>query len=297
MTDNYRLYLKYKHKYSSLKNQIGGYKINSSVGRFILTLSQIKGQTADIKRTINNKITNTGHGSIFLGSSSSMRGGDKNIRILVGAHFHRYELKIGLFGGKCNKDEKTIHTMIRETIEEIFNFKPSIEIIVAIEDFLNIHTDFYYIYKMGKSDSHSYLFDISILGNFIEIINSINNGLELIFPYPSGNKYPIIKYLSDDNFSDISSIHGAIDGKNTHKTINLIPFLTERHIEKRIYIDSLNEIKYLGFPSIEKIFSSIHIGSYNLYNHKQHRRDTIKFDRLFIKILTILLISDIKSYF
>lgn len=298
MTDynNHMLYLKYKYKYSLLKTQLGGYKNNSHVSQLILTLSQIKGQTADIKKSINNKITNTGHGSIFLGSSSTMRGGNRNIRILVGAHFHRHNLKIGLFGGKCNKDEKTIHTMIRETIEEIFNFKPSMEIIVAIEDFLNIHTDFYYIYKMEYSDSYSYLFDISILGNFIEIINSINNGLEIILPYPSGAKFPIIKYLSNDNFSDNSSVYGKLDGIDTNnKTIYLIPFLTERYINKRIHVDSLNEIKYLSFPSIEKIFSSIHSGQYELYNHTTRRRETIKFDGLFIKILTRFLTTVYKQ--
>jgi hypothetical protein len=281
--NNHRLYL----KYNILRDQFGGYKSNSHIARFILTMSHLKGQTADIKKDINNKITNTGHGSIFLGSSSYMRGGDRNVRILVGAHFDHHELKIGLFGGKCNRDEKTIHTMIRETIEEIFNFKPSMGIIVTIEHFLNNHTDFYYIYKMEKSNAYSYVFDISILGNFIEIINSINNGLEIIFPYPVGNKYPIIKYLSNDNFSDMSSIYGKLDGIDTNnKTIHLIPFLTERYINKRIYVDSLNEIKYLGFPSIEKIFSSIHTGSYNLYNHTTRKREIIKLDGLFIKILT-----------
>lgn len=298
MTDynNHRLYLKYKYKYNLLKNQLGGYN-NSYVARLILTISNIKNQTADIKRTINNKITNTGHGSIFLGSSSYMKGGERNIRILVGAHFHSDELKIGLFGGKCNKDEKTIHTMIRETIEEIFNFKPSIEIILAIENYLNIHTNFYYIYKMENSNAYSYLFDVSILGNFIEIINSINNRLEIIFPYPSGARFPIIKYLSNDNFSDMSSVYGKLDGIDTNnKTIDLITFMRERYINKRIYIYSLNEIKYLGFPALGKILNSIDTMHYNLYNYTTRERENIKIDKLLYKFLTSSLIIDINSW-
>jgi hypothetical protein len=128
-----------QEKQQVIDNLIKIYQVN-------VELSKTDNQTHEIKRAINKSITNTGHGSLFLGSSTRLEGGDKNIRLLVGAHFARHgKLKIGVFGGKCDPDEMTIDTVIRETIEEVFNFPASLLMIHHIRYFLNENPDFYYI--------------------------------------------------------------------------------------------------------------------------------------------------------
>ena len=288
MNNNFQLkYIKYKKKYLELKNQKGGYVNDSYILKIINTLNIITDQSPAEKNHINNKITNTGHGSIFLGSSSSMEGGDKDIRILVAAQYTRYGLKMSLFGGKCDAGEKTINTMIRETIEEIFNFKPSREIILSIESFIISKPDIYFIHKMENSDAYSYVFDVSILGDFIEIINSINNGMPLIIPYPNGRIYPLISYLSKNKYSDESSVHGKQSG-SSYNTIDLIKFMKERYIDnhRKMPPDSLNEIKFLSFPRLNNINRRISSGTYDIYNSNTKNRETIEIERIFLKILT-----------
>jgi hypothetical protein len=283
-----------------LREQCGGYKKNALISNIILKLSCNKKQTAIIKRSINNKITKTGHGSIFMGSSSTMAGSDANIRILVGIHSNKNE--IGIFGGKSEDDEKVIHTMIRETIEEIFNFKPTLEMVTMIEQFLNENTDCYYIQKMGNPDAYaySYIFDISILGDFINIMKYYsNNKLEIKIPDPSGKQLYLVNYISKEKFSDKSSVHGILDGKldrTSELTINLTKFMIDRQIytHRMPHSHSLNEIKYLSFPSLFKLIDSLSKeGSYNVYNQSTNRRERVSFERILIKILNSQLIDDI----
>jgi hypothetical protein len=287
MSNNYK---------KNLREQFGGYKKNAFISNIILKLSYNKKQTADIKRYINNKKTDTGHGCIFLGSSSNMIGEDANIRILVGIHSNGN--KIGIFGGKSERGEKVIHTMIRETIEEIFNFKPILNMITMIEQYLNENTDYYYIQKMENSDAYSYIFDISILGDFINIMKYYsNNNLKIKLPDPSDNKLYLLNYISRDNFLDKSSVHGTVNGISDELTINLTQFMIDRQIDniyKMSHSNSLNEIKYLSFPSLFKLIDSLSKeGSYNVYNQSTKRRERVSFERILIIILKSQLIDDI----
>jgi hypothetical protein len=118
-------------------SQRGGFKNNSYIIDIIRNINRITNQDRHIKKIINNMITNTGHGSIFLGTAGNMTESDMGIRILVGTQYRRNVLNINVFGGKSNRGEKVIHTMIRETIEEIFNFIPSRDLINRLELFIN----------------------------------------------------------------------------------------------------------------------------------------------------------------
>jgi len=269
-------------------NQTGGLKNSSYISTIIEKLNRKHNQTTSIKRHINNSITNTGHGCLFLGSSSMLKGNYKNIRVLVGAQFSHGNLNISSFGGQCNKGEKTIHTIIRETIEEIFNFIPTMKIITDIEEFISSNTAIYYIQQMPHSEAYTYIFDISILGDFIIIINNNNPGLQIKLPHPVGKSLYLTNYVSNDNFTDMSSVHGNINGLSHLTTINIIQFMIDRQIDYKYSSPSLNEIKYLSFPSLFKLMESIPKDYYDLYNQKTQTRERLRFDRILVKILTNL---------
>ena len=263
--------------------QHGG-NINSSfVSKMIIDFSRRYNQTPDIKRAINMSITNTGHGSILLGTSSRLDNGNINIRMLVGAHFARHgKLKIGVFGGGCEGNEITIDTVIRETIEEIFNLKAEQLMIDGIRDFLNTNTDYYYIFQVSETTkAYSYIFDVSILGNFINIINNIA-------------------------FSDESSFSGRGQIVGTGNTINLVEFMRERYLSREMFstfkhlgikkASGLYEIKYLSFVSLSKLLDSVPSGSYDLFNFVKNKRERLEMQDFLIKLLNKDIIRVILSY-
>ncbi len=248
--------------------QKGGY-INSH----ILKLSTKYNQTSEIKLTINNTITNTGHGSVFLGTAADYECDDKNIRMLVGAHFSDTTLKLGSFGGSCNKGEMTIDTVIRETIEEIFNFYPTSKMIEEIRDFLNNNTQLYFIFNMKETtNAYSYLFDISILADFIRIISTNGN-----YFIPSGESLQNINNYLDDS------------------TIKLYKFLKERFISKRIISGKvgLDEIKYLSFPALQHLVDNADKGSYNVFIFGTNQRELLPMRDILIKLLKSDIIKEI----
>ncbi len=293
-----------------MDNQYGGYITTSFVSQIIIDISIRTNQTPEIKRAINNSITNTGHGSILLGSSRRLEGGDRNIRMLVGAHFSRHDsLKIGGFGGKCNRGEITIDTMIRETIEEIFNIEVSPLMIDTIRNFLNINTDYYYIYLFSeRNPAYSYIFDVSILGDFIRIINQIyrQQNIELSIPANDGFSNIDLYLESDIRFSDTSSFNGANPERGYGNTIRLVEFMRSRYLSRGIFEtyrrmgitrpSGLDEIKYLSFVSLTKLLASAPSGRYELFNFNKNRRESLRMKHFLINLLGKDIIRFISSY-
>jgi hypothetical protein len=284
-----------------MNNQLGGYINTSKMSKIIVKLSTEYNQTPQNKIDINNSITNTGHGSIFLGSSARLENGDKNIRILIGAHYSSHgKLKIGVFGGGCERGELTIDTIIRETIEEIFNIIPNEIIIENIRGFLNTNTDYYFIVPTSSRRAYSYIFDVSVLGDFIKIM--IDNNPNLQIPTINNTMSNLSTYLiSNAQFTDESSFDGinnpssltylfSMFGFRNNPTIDLIKFIQERKVGRK-YRDEhkqigLNEIRYLSFASLDKILASISSKNYNMFNFTNNKRESLDFQDLFLKLLT-----------
>ena len=288
-----------------------GGNITSSIASHIIRKLSIRyEQTAEKKRYINSTVTNTGHGSIFLGSSSRMEGGDRTIRILVGAHFARYgKLKIGVFGGKCEQDEMTLDTVIRETIEEIFNFKVSAKIIYYIRNFLNENPDFYFIYQISdKTRAYSYFFDVSILSDFIRIISDTPALKKMNYFIPSKDGLSNVENFLQTNISmkDRSSFDGPFS-EGIESTIKLIEFMRARYISFRlkelykkigIYTEpGMDEVKYLSFVTLSKLLAAVPEGCYKLFNFPNNKRDEeLQMQELLIKILKKEVINEILSF-
>ncbi len=293
-----------------MNNQKGGYITSSFVSQIIMDLSRRNNQTPEMKRAINNSITNTGHGCILLGSSARLENGDRNIRMLVGAHFSRHgNLKIGTFGGGCNRGEITIDTMIREIIEEIFNIEASSEMINRIRDFLNINTDYYYIFQVSDiKRAYSYIFDVSILGDFIRIIIEIYRPRNIAFFIPAYDGLSNLDLYLDTNvsYSDTSSFSGENPAYGPNSTIKLVEFMRTRVISRAIFEtyrrlgirrpSGLDEVKYLSFVSLNKLILSIPSGSYNIFNFNKHRRENLRMQGFLIKLLSKDLIRFINRY-
>jgi hypothetical protein len=264
----------------------------SFVSQIIVDLSTRFGQTPEMKRSVNNSITRSGHGSIILGSSARLEGGDRNIRMLVGAHFSRHnKLKIGTFGGKCNGGEITINTVIRETIEEVFNLslENEQEILDSIRHYLETNTDLYFISQVSEqSVAFAYIFDVSILGAFIRIINDIGSRKNIAYYIPTNDSLVNIdRYLqSNVQFTDLSSFNGQNQQYGSEATtISLVEFMRERYIShkltgtyRRLHSRSsgLDEIKYLSFVSLHKLAAAAPRGRYDLYNFVRHRRENLQ---------------------
>ncbi len=287
-------------------NNHNGIINHSYVGQLIMKLSHTNNQTAQMKKNINTTINTSGHGCILLGSSSRLEGGVKNIRMLVGTHNSRDgELKFGTFGGKSNHNEMTVDTMIRETIEEVFNFKVSHNVIHNIRDFLNINTNLYYIYQVSKTTmSYSYIFDVSILGEFIKIITEYYRPRNTAFFIPIKSGLSNIHSYLDANvkYSDLSSFSGTHAKYSRNSTIKLVEFMKKRVITYGFFrylgikpSSGLNEIKYISFPSLSKLMQSAERGSYNLFNFNKMKRENLKMNSFFIKLLNKDILKTITS--
>jgi hypothetical protein len=282
-------------------NHHGGYINSSHVNSIIRELSEKDGETPEIKRSVNNSITNSGHGSIFIGTSGNYNGGDRNIRMLIGTHFaKRVPLKIGIFGGKCNRGELTIDTVIRETIEEIFNFKPRPIIIERIRDFLNHNTELYYIFQVSPDHrAYSYVFDVSILGDFIRIIS--NSGIINNIPRQTADRNIAEYYVPNIEYSDLSSFNGNYPYDSIGSTISLSEFLKDRYISteraRRERRDGLNEIKYLSFASLGKLVGAARsTGRYDIYDFVNNRRENLQMQDFLRNLLTKDIILEILNY-
>ncbi len=274
-------------------NQQGGYINTSYVSILLKRLSTNHNQTPEIKKTINNSIFNTGHGSVFLGTSAGYEGGDKNIRILVGAHFSDDTLKIGAFGGRCNKGEPTIETVIRETIEEIFNFFPTLEMIKEIRHFLDENTELYFILNLSENcNAYSYFFDVSILADFIRIISRYK-GIYVI-PTFNGPKSLGNYYIDNIQYRDLSSFGDNISG-GSGSTIKLSDFLRDRFISKSITQDGLNEISYLSFPALKNLVDNKDKETYNIYIFGTKERKLLPMRSVLIKLLKNDIMKEILS--
>ncbi len=288
-----------------MNKQLGGYITTSKMSKIIVKLSTQYNQTPQAKRDINKTITNTGHGSLFLGSSARLENGDDNIRMLIGAHYsHGGRLKVGVFGGGCERDEITIDTIIRETIEEIFNILPHKQIIANIRDFLNTNTDYYFIVPTSSGKAYSYIFDVSVLGDFIKIMTDYDSSLGV--PNKNNTLTNLSTYLiSDAKFTDESSFNGINNPPiydlsylfslvglryGPYPTINLVEFMRERkvgryyrNINRRV---GLNEIRYLSFASLNKILASVPSGYYKIFDFTSNNRESLEFQSLFLKLIT-----------
>ena len=294
-----------------MNNQYGGYITSSFASYIIRNLSTTHNQTADMKRYINRTVTNTGHGSIFIGSSARLEEGDRNIRILVGAHFARHgKLKIGVFGGKCDPGEMTIDTVIRETIEEVFNFPASPSMIYHIRIFLNENPDFYYIYQVSESSSnpaYSYIFDVSILGDFIRIIKTIPELQKVVLLIPANEGMANVENFlqTNINMKDRSSCDGPYDA-GIETTIKLVDFLKVRYISWKLQkmqkdmgisrASGMDEVKYLSFVSLRKLIAAIPHQRYDLYNFTKNKRENLEMQQFLVKILIKDIIAEILSF-
>lgn len=290
-----------------MNNQHGGYIKSSFASQIIKKISFIHNQTAYMKLSINCSITNTGHGSVFLGSSTRLENSDRNIRILVGAHFSKGKLKIGVFGGKCEKGEMTIDTVIRETIEEVFNFPASPSMIYHIRMFLNDNPDFYYIYQVGESINYSYIFDVSILGDFIRIIKEIPELNKIVLLIPSDDGLANVEHFVQNNINmkDLSSFDGP-NSVGIDTTIKLIEFIKTRYISWKLLKlqkdrgikkkTGMDEIKYLSFVSLRKLVTASLNQRYDLYNFTRNRRENLEMQQFLVKLLLKDVIDEILGF-
>ena len=284
-------------------NYQGGYIKSSHVSSVIRELSEKYGETPEIKRALNNSVTNSGHGAIFLGTSGNYEGGDRNIRMLIGAHFARtVPLKVGIFGGKCDRGEMTIDTVIRETIEEIFNHKPTIYMIEEIRNFLNNNTQAYFIFQVSEHHrAYSYVFDISILGDFIRIISQLGRARKIAYYIPTKTGLTIINnyYKPNVEFTDLSSFNGNHPYAGFDSTIKLSDFLRDRYVSSDRLRDSsgLNEIKYLSFTSLAKlVYSAQTNGLYEIFNFTNSKREIMPMQDFLRNLLNKDIILEILNY-
>ena len=227
----------------------------------------------------------------------------------MGAHFARHgKLKIGVFGGKCDPDEMTIDTVIRETIEEVFNFPVSFLMIHHIRDFLNKNPDFYYIYQVSERIlAYSYLFDVSILGDFIRIIKGIPELQQKVFLIPANDDWDKIENFlqTDININDYSSFDGPYNA-GIDTAIKLVEFMKTRYISshirdsyKKLKItrpSGMDEIKYLSFVSLQKLIDAVPHQRYDLYNFATRTRENLEMQPFLIKILINNIIDEILCF-
>ena len=280
----------------------GGYIKSSHVSSVIRELSEKYGETHEIKRAVNNSVTNSGHGAIFLGTSGNYEGGDRNIRMLIGAHFARtVPFKIGIFGGRCDRGEMTIDTVIRETTEEIFNLKPTQYMIEEIRHFLNNNTQSYFIFQVSPNHkAYSYIFDVSILGDFIRIIRQLGRDTNISYYIPTKTGLTIINnyYKPNVEFTDLSSFNGNHPYVGIDSTIKLSDFLKDRYVSSdRRDTSGLNEIKYLSFASLAKLINSAHMnGIYEIFNFTNNKRESMHMQDFLIKLLKKDIILEILNY-
>jgi hypothetical protein len=160
--------------------------------------------------------------------------------------------------------------MIRETIEEIFNFKPSPAIIASIESYLNGHgSDSYQIVAYDRS-SYTYIFDISTLGNFIEQMN--NNGETRFNKYMLRGSFP----PGDQSSVTDNMFTNFIGCRSNSLTIDLPRFMQERPVPTVRPGHGLNEYYAIGFPVLDDLQTRARAtGKYNFFNEVTKTRESL----------------------
>lgn len=252
------LYYKYKLK-NKILEQNGGYK-DYNIIQIIKNISQTDiSQTNKNKININNKI-NKNAGVIILFPHKN------SIYILCGI---TRQNKINTFGGLSENGESVIYTAIREFIEEVFNFIPSNKILNNVIKYITLNHDSYLVYNF-LGNSYTYIFDISIIENIIDICLKNN-----------------IKYIQLDHKKYIKL-------KKYIPNIKLDNFIQDRIITFRKSWNGLNEVPVL--ISIE-LFNLVNIISKNQQISIHHKK--YKIDNILIKIIMQLynnIIKNIEKY-
>lgn len=244
---------------------LGGYIGESKVSKLIDQINK--------KNGLHAHTLTKGAGCILLGTTTK----DSNeVRVLCGV---TTDNKISSFGGNCNQGENSLHCTIRETIEELFYIKPSQFEMHAIETYLNTNPEKKYIFY-----GHTYIFDISILGNIITEMVKVN-------PSP-WNQYLYDNYVNTGHFSppgpsvDYTSL--IIKGKHGH-TFDIHKFMKKRDVFystfQAIMGSSLapKEIDWLSFPTLNNLL--MNNAGYNIYSEITHNRSYRPYRGIFAKAI------------
>ena len=146
------------------------------------------------------------------------------------------------------------------------------------------------------------------MGNFINIINIINRQRNVAFFVPTTTGLTNIHLYLNNNiaFSDESSFSGRGQVVGTGNTINLVEFMRERYLSRKMFstfkdlgikkASGLYEIKYLSFVSLSKLLDSVPSGSYDLFNFVKNTRERLEMQYFLIKLLNKDIIRVILSY-
>ena len=151
--------------------------------------------------------------------------------------------------------------------------------------------------------AYSYVFDVSILGDFIRIISSI--GVYNIPREPvhmtSADSNIAEYYVPNTEFTDLSSFNGNHPYGSIGSTISLSEFLKDRYISteraRRGRGNGLNEIKYLSFASLGKLVVAARTtGRYDVYNFVNNRRESLIMQDFLRNLLMKDIIMEILNY-
>ena len=223
---------------------------------------------------------------------------NNNVSVLLSKNRGKYED----LGGRVDlEDDVIIDTVIRETIEEIFNFKATIYMIEEIRNFLNNNTQAYFIFQVSEHHrAYSYVFDVSILGDFIRIISQLGRDRNTAYYIPTKTGLTIINnyYKPDVEFTDLSSFNGNHPYIGIDSTIKLSDFLRDRYVSRdRRDRSGLNEIKYLSFASLAKlVYSAQTNGLYEIFNFTNSRREMMQMQDFLRNLLNKDIILEILEY-
>jgi hypothetical protein len=188
----------------------------TSAATIITSLSTKYNQTRENKISINNSKSECGHGAIFIGK---LKEDSSNLRMLVGRTCTN---KIGVFGGGNESGENIIDTVIRESIEEIFNLIPTKQTIYSIKNYLNSNTHLYFIFQIKNSSrAYSYMFDVDILGVFERFIsNSGFNLISFIIARKNNTEGTKRKGLNEIKYLSFASLHKLVEGGDKYAIYN-----------------------------------------------------------------------------
>jgi len=246
-----------------MKNNYLIYKNKCKQILSILNSSVIKSTLKYEDKNINNiiskyKFSNFGTfnaGAVFFGYLN-----DNKLRILCSKeqrkHNNTYIHVLNIVGGNIEPNETILRGLIREILEEIFNIKVKKCYVDKIEEYIK-GIDCYEIIKFN-SESYTYIFDISILGKFLEFVSKC------------GNK-DFDKYILKDN-------------------IDIVKFIKERDIPTKIPKNGLNEVLSLGFEEFDKLKNNIlnNPSKCDFINMKTNEIEQLKCYNVLKKIIKLL---------
>lgn len=242
-------YLIYKNKCKKLLSIL-----NSSVIK-----STLKYEDKNINNIISKyKFANFGThnaGAVFLGYLD-----DNKLRILCSKEQRKYNNTyihvLNIVGGNIEPNETILRGLIREILEEVFNIKVKKCYVDKIEEYIR-SIDCYEIINL-KLDSYTYIFDIAILGKFLEFVSRC------------GNK-DFDKYILKDN-------------------IDIVKYIKERKIPKEIPKNGLNEVLSLGFEEFNKLKYNIlnNPSKCDFFNMKTNEIEQLKCYNVLEKIIKLL---------